>query len=181
MKTLITALAVAAALVCEAETLRLKYQTTVEIVNDAGKVVGTKKLKEKTVIEVVDAAQPAAKAPADKLTPSNISPAVFSVEPPKEGAVLRVQAKLDDFFLSSFNTAKHYSIQVWGLNDDWSIAVQFYGYVEKTSAIGKKVFTALKDGKEHYCLMKLKNHGDRVVTIEDYQEAKPPADPPSEE
>ena len=65
--------------VAEAETLRLKYLTTVEVVNDAGKVVETRKLKAGTVIAVEEPQAPAAKdaqkpAKGKKLVPDDISP-----------------------------------------------------------------------------------------------------------
>ena len=72
MKKLVFIAAVVTALFCEAETLRLKFAATAEILDEAGKVVGTRKLKAGTVLSVPSVpsvSSPAASKGGKKLTP----------------------------------------------------------------------------------------------------------------
>ena len=183
MKTLITALAVAAALVCEAETLRLKYQTTVEIVDEAGKVIGQKKLKAGTVIAPVDSAAPAAAAPGKKgkrLVPAEISPIMFKTTRPAN-ATLRAAVKLSDIYSGKFEgqRAKYWSIDIFVYDAKWDNCEFFTGYIPKSTSLGKKFADFVKDGDSHRSVVKVAfvkdDTFDDLLEIQDFEPLPAPA------
>lgn len=147
-----------------AEELRLKSSATVEVVEN-GKVVGTRKLKAGTVIEVTESA-PAEKG--GKLAPSEIAPALFKADRPAAGAVFRARLKLGtkDYAIDEKDRKAYYFVDVDVCTDDWSLSELFAGHVKRTSAVGKSLFALLKDGKEHKCLVKVVPYGTLDDTVE---------------
>lgn len=167
MRILMLAIVAALAVGAQAETYRLKYVTTVDVLDDSGKKIGTKKLKAKTVIQEV-AAEEAAPQAGGKLVPGDMSPAVLIQTAPAT-AVIRAEVRLYDFYASEFKKDKYWSIYCYGMNDDWSLGELFYAYVRKSTALGKRVFDFVKDGKEHKCIVKLHHRGNKMATIEDIE------------
>ena len=180
MKTSIFALAAVAALCCEAETLRLKYLTTVEVVNDAGKVVETRKLKAGTVIAVEEPQAPAAKdaqkpAKGKKLVPADISPIMFKTTRPAAGGTLRAEVKLSDSYYGQFETqrAKFWSVDIYVYDAKWEYSELFTGYISKSTPIGKKFAEFVKDGNSHRSVVKVNFAKDEtfddLLLIQDFE------------
>lgn len=167
----------AAALVCEAETLRLKHQTTVEIVDEAGKVIGQKKLKAGTVIAPVDSAAPAAAAPGKKgsrLVPAEISPMMFKTTRPAK-ATLRARVKLGDSYYGKFEDqrAKYWSVDIYVYDSKWENSELFTGYIPKSTLLGKKFADFVKDGNTHRSIVKVDfvkdDTFDDLLQIQDFE------------
>jgi len=156
------------ALAVSAESLRVKYAVTVDVLNDSGAVVGQRKLKPGTVVTLDESAEPAqqdAKGKADakgKLKPSQISPTMFKTEKPSAGAVLRAEVSLSSYYFGQFDgkSGKYWSVDIKAKNDDWSWGEIFQGYAPRSLDVGKKIAAELQDGKDHRCLI-------RVVPIRD--------------
>lgn len=176
MRTLIFTLTVAASLFCEAETLRLKYLTTVEVVNDAGKVVETRKLKAGTVIAVEEPQAPAAKpGKGKKLAPADISPIMFKTTRPAVGGTLRAEVKLSDSYYGQFETqrAKFWSVDIYVYDAKWENSELFTGYISKSTPIGKKFAEFVKDGNAHRSIVKVNFAKDEtfddLLLIQDFE------------
>ncbi len=165
MKHLTLLLAIVAIGAADAEIYRLKYTATVEVLDDSGKVVEVKKLKAKTLLQDVSSNDAQS---AGRLTPGDMSPSVLRLNAPAT-AVIRARVSLDDFYVSEFTLDKHWSIDCWGMNDDWSMGAQFHAYALKSSPVGKRLFKFVKDGKEHKCIVKLKHLGYEMAMIEDFE------------
>lgn len=179
MKKLFFIAAVVTALFCEAETLRLKFAATAEILDDAGKVVGVRKLKAGTVVAVDDSAAPVSPAKKGKLSPSKISPAMFLATQPPSGAVFRAELSLCDIEHDKFPKGKYWSVLIAAQNEDHSEGETLWGYVSKSHPVGKRLIELIKDGKDHLTLIKVRPVKDEFrndnVTIEDFE---PIADEP---
>ena len=177
---LVLALALAS-VALHAEQYRLKFPATVDILED-GKVVGSKKLKAGTVIEVPDtsdAATPQGKAAPTKTTAAKESSEMpyklFLSQRPKKGAWFRCKVQLDDYYNFDFD-GKQSTYQSISLNvykpdgQDYDLA---YSYVKKSSKIFPKLMALIKDGNAHIIYAKLQpqtNREDDSSMLEDYRE-----------
>lgn len=179
MKTKLMFAMIALACACPAEQLRLKFAATAEILDDAGKVVGVRKLKAGTVVAVEDSAAPVTPAKKGKLSPSKISPAMFLATQPPSGAVFRATLSLCDIEHDKFPKGKHWSVLIAAQNEDLSEGETLWGYVSKSHPVGKRLIGLIKDGKDHLALIKVRPVKDEFrndnVTIEDFE---PIADEP---
>ena len=166
--------------VAKAETLRLKYLTTVEVVNDAGKVVETRKLKAGTVIAVEEPQAPAAKdaqkpAKGKKLVPADISPIMFKTTRPAAGGTLRAEVKLSDSYYGQFETqrAKFWSVDIYVYDAKWENSELFTGYISKSTPTGKKFAEFVKDGNSHRSVVKVAfakdDTFDDLLEIQDFE------------
>ena len=182
MKKITLALAALAALmVAHGETLRLKATTTVEIVDEAGKVIGQKKLKAGTVIAPVDSAAPAAAAPGKKgkrLVPAEISPMMFKTTRPAN-ATLRAEVKLSDSYYGKFERAKYWSVDIYIYDSKWENSELFTGYIPKSTPLGKKFADFVKDGNTHRSVVKVAfakdDTFDDLLEIHDFEPLPAPA------
>lgn len=180
-------LAIAAALLAAttiAEQYRLKFPATVDILED-GSVTGTKKLKAGTVVEISSQTDTDVKTPtagatrtapgrAGRLTPSNISPAMFKNEG-KPKTTLRARIELGTNYYGQFEGKKssYWNISIKACTDDWNYSDSFDGYIPKSSTLAKRLLSAIQDGKEHRALVKLTpikdDTFDDFVTIDDFE------------
>ena len=89
------------------ETLKIKYVTTVDIIED-GQVVGTRKLKPGTLVEVVEQSGETAKPGAEKgaqpahggkLRLSKLSPVMFKTTRQSMAHVFNAEIKLSDDYV----------------------------------------------------------------------------------
>lgn len=163
MKFSLSILAALLAVSAFAEQYKIKITATVDVLED-GKVVGQKRLKPGTVIEVVEADAPAAAAAqtkkdaqVGKLKPSKLSPIMFKNTRPAAGAVLRAEISLGDSYYGKFEgkEGQYWSIDIYARNEDWSGGESFYGYVKKTAPIAKQLISRIENGKDYKCLVKL--------------------------
>ena len=167
------------------ETLRLKYPATVEVLNDDGKVSGTRKLKAGTVVSVetseATAPKNAAAKSGKKLTPSDLSPIMFKTTRPASGATLRAEVKLSDDYYGGFEKArgKFWSVDVYAYDAGWENYELFNGYVSKSTLIGKKLVEVVKDGNSHRCIVKVTFAKDEtfedLLLIQDFKPVQPEA------
>lgn len=184
-------LAIAAALLAAttiAEQYRLKFPATVDILEDES-VTGTKKLKAGTVVEIssqtyTDVKTPTAGATrtaqgrAGRLTPSNISPAMFKNEG-KPKTTLRAEIELGSNYYGQFETKKstHWNVYISAKNADWSYGERLDGYITKSSTLAKRLISVIQDGKSHRCLIKVTPVKDEIhddlVTIDDFEILQP--------
>ena len=173
MKTLCIFTVIALVGICHGEQLRLKFAATAEIIDDAGKVVGMRKLKAGTVVAVEDSAAPVIAARKGKLSPSKISPAMFLATQPPAGAVFRAELSLSDIEHDKFPKGKYWNVMIAAQNEDHSDGETFWGYVSKSHPVGKRIIELIKDGKDHLALVKVRPVKDEYrndnVTIEDFE------------
>ena len=147
------------ALASGGEQLRLKFPATVDIL-DGGKVVGQKKLKAGTVIEVADAPAAAganeAKA-APKLRLSKLSPIMFKTTRPAVAHVFNASIALADSYYGQFEgkEGQFWSVDVRAENAEWKSGETFYGYARKTAPIGREIAALLADGTSRKCRIKI--------------------------
>ena len=159
---LIAALSVAAlaAVASGGESLRLKFPATVEIVED-GKVVGQKKLKAGTLVEVADEQPPASgsatAARASKLRVSKLSPIMFKTTRPAVAHVFNAELSLSDSYYGQFEgkESQFWSVDIRAKNAEWKAGEFFYGYARKSAPIGREISTMLSDGTEKKCRVKV--------------------------
>lgn len=167
-----------------AEQYRLKFPATVDILED-GSVIGTKKLKAGTIVEIQSQTDTDVKTPttgatrtapgrAGRLTPSNISPAMFKNEG-KPKTTLRAKIELGSSYYGQFETKKstHWHVYIAAQNADWSYGEGLDGYIPKSSTVAKRLISAIQDGKTHRCLIKVSPVKDEIfdnlVTIDDFE------------
>lgn len=169
---LVLALALAS-VALHAEQYRIKFPATVDILED-GKVVGSKKLKAGTVIEVAKSSATQPKKPAAKES-SEMPYKLFLSQRPKKGAWFRCKVQLDDYYNFDFD-GKQSTYQSISLNvykpdgQDYDLA---YSYVKKSSKIFPKLMALIKDGNAHIIYAKLQpqtNREDDSSMLEDYRE-----------
>jgi hypothetical protein len=81
--------------------------------------------------------------------------AAYKAQRPLEHYNMRMRAKLSDYYNFEFGNgqSKYYSIQLTGPDDDDERMP--YGYIEKKSEPGKKLFEFLKDGEAHFVILKI--------------------------
>lgn len=167
-------LSLAAALIVPTfgETLRLKYQTTVDVLDDAGKVVGQRKLKAGSAISLADPVAPAAQS--NRLAPLDIAPILFKTKRPAS-AVLRAELRLADSYYGHFETqrGKVWSADVYVYDSDWDDFELFTGYFGRNTQLGKRLAALLQDGKNHRCTVKVSFAKDDIfddlLTIHDFE------------
>lgn len=176
LAALVSLLAISAA----AEQYKLKLPVTVDIIED-GEVVGTKKLKAGTVLQLADeaAADEKPQAKAGKMTPSKISPMMFKNTHPAS-AVFNAEVELGDSYYGPFEGKEktYWNFYINTFNADWSDSERLDGYVKKTAPIAKTLLAIVKDGKAHPCHVKVspvkaESYND-LVTIEAIEEAVRP-------
>ena len=183
MKIIISISAALLAATTIAEQYRLKFPATVDIIED-GSVIGTKKLKAGTVLELAAKTDTDVKTPTSgtrmapgrsgRLTPSNISPAMFKNEG-KPKTTLRAEIELGSSYYGQFETKKstHWNIYIAAKNADWSYGERLDGYIPKSSPLAKRLIAAIEDGRPHRCLIKVSPVKDEIhddlVTIDDFE------------
>ena len=166
-----------------AEQYKLKLPVTVDIV-EGGEVVGTKKLKAGTLLQLSDVSEvPLAEDAKEskglakkgsKLTPSKISAMMFKNTQPVS-AVFRAKIELNDGYYGPFDgkDKMYWSICINAYDEKWEVAERLDGYVSKSSQVGKRLISVVKDGKMHGCHIKVKpvKYEDLkdYVTIEDFE------------
>lgn len=167
------------------ETLKIKYITTVDIVED-GQVVGTRKLKPGTLVEVVDAstgdaAKPGAEKGAQptqggKLRLSKLSPVMFKTTRQSMAHVFNAEISLSDDYVGPYENRdrEFWSVKVYAYNANWDGMEIFYGYAKKTSPVGRQVERELADGANHKCHAKLtyvRNSSlyDNIVLLDSFE------------
>lgn len=176
-------IAVALAAISANAELKIKFTTTVDVVED-GKVIGQRKLRPGTVVEVVEAEEDvkdtkkgAAKTPArKKLVPSNVAPMMF-LNTKKAGTVLRAEVRLSDCYYGFFDGKEneYWSIDLNFYNKDGEYACSARGYVLKDSDVGRRLVKLVEDGSEHKVLVKLshpKGEDGNGFIIDDFDEVK---------
>ena len=147
------------------ETLKIKYVTTVDIIED-GQVVGTRKLKPGTLVEVAEQSGEAAKPGAEKgakpahggkLRLSKLSPVMFKTTRQSMAHVFNARVKLSDDYVGLYENrgGEFWNVDVYAYNANWDGMEHFYGYARKTSPVGRQVERELADGAEHKCHVKL--------------------------
>ena len=143
------------------ETLRLKYQTTVDVLDDAGKVVGQRKLKAGSAIALADPVAPVAQS--NRLAPLDIAPILFKTNRPAS-AVLRAELRLADSYYGHFETqrGKVWSADVYVYDADWENFELFTGYFGRNTQLGKRLAALLQDGKNHRCTVKVSFAKDEI-------------------
>ena len=158
---LIAALFVAAvAAVSCGEQLRLKFPASVDILED-GKVVGQKRLKAGTIVEVADEQPPASgsatAARAPKLRVSKLSPIMFKTTRPAVAHVFNAELSLADSYYGQFEgkESQFWSVDVRAKNAEWKDGEFFYGYARKSAPIGREISTLLADGTSKPCRVKI--------------------------
>lgn len=172
LAALVSVLAISAT----AEQYKLKFPATVDIVED-GEVVGTKKLKAGTMLQLADeaAADEKPQAKVGKMTPSKISPMMFKNTHPAS-AVFNAEVELGDSHYGPFEGKEktYWNFYVRAFNADWSDYERLDGYVKKTAPIAKTLLAIVKDGKSHPCHVKVSPVNDAtlndLVTIEAIEE-----------
>jgi len=185
MKSIVVAMVFVLAASVSAEQYRLKFPASVDVLDETGKVVSTTRLKAGTVISLAEGVvieegkgessvkETATKVKA-KLVPSDISPEMWKNKRPAH-AVLRAELELDTYYNYSWRDKQktHWSVRIAAKNEDWSYGESITGYVLKSSSVGKRIAEALKDGKEHRALVKVKptKFDDEVnfAVIEDFE------------
>lgn len=184
MKAPIVIAAALLAVTSIAEQYRLKFSATVDILED-GSVTGTKKLKAGTVLELAAqtdtdvkthtaGATRTAPGRAGRLTPSNISPAMFKNEG-RPKTTLRAEIELGSDYYGPFESKKstHWNVYIAAKNADWSYGERLDGYISKSSPLAKRLISAIEDGKPHRCLIKVSPVKDEIhddlVTIDDFE------------
>lgn len=182
MKHTLALLAIAVTpVVTTAETYRLKFPTTVDIL-DGSEVVGTKKLKAGTVVSLADdavsesAAMTKAKDSADDAK-SEMPYKLFLSKRPKSGIWVRCKVELDDYYNFDFDEKKSVfqsvSIKVYRPDgQDYDTAA---GYFKKATPIGKKLMPLLKDGNSHLVYAKIipvVNRNDDACVINEFKPLK---------
>lgn len=147
------------------ETLKIKYATTVDIVED-GQVVGTRKLKPGMLVEVAEQSGETAKPGAEKgaqpahggkLRLSKLSPVMFKTTRQSMAHVFNAEIKLSDDYVGPYENRgdEFWSVDVYAYNANWDGMEHFYGYAKKTSPVGRQIQRELADGASHKCHAKL--------------------------
>lgn len=182
MKTALTLALIGAALIADAEVYRIRYALTVDIVDDAGKVIGKKRLPAKTLLTAAepesgsdagDAADAPAATPSKtfRLKPS-ISPIMFKNTRPKS-AVLLADVSLGSFYTGPFenNKPQFWSINVNGLNLDGTHGEMFWGYIKKNNRRAAGLINAIQDGSSKRAHIKVSPVAgeDDCLMIEDIE------------
>ena len=158
-------------------TCKLKTSVTVDVLDDAGNAVETKRLKAGTKIEVEEDSDEKNKASANRLKPSGITIQNFKSTKPSKGAVFRAKIEIathngyDGYFEGKEKSIMCYEITVCG--EDGGYVGSFSGYVQKMSKLGKELRLKVKDGAERMVYVKLRPikqaHFDDAVYIDDIE------------
>lgn len=171
----------AGCLALHGEAYRLKYITTVDIIED-GKAIGTRKLKPGTLVEIVDTQEQAEAAPTTSAVPSGanlriskLSPVMFKTTRQAVAHTFNAKISLSDYYVGPYEgkNKEFWSIEVYAYNSAWDGLEIFRGYARKSSSVGRQVERELADGSEHDCHAKLtyvKNPDyDDIVLLEAFE------------
>lgn len=177
MKHTLALLVIAAIpVVTTAETYRLKFPATVDILDET-KVIGTKKLKAGTIISLADdAPESAAKTNVNDVK-SEMPYKLFLSKRPKSGIWVRCKVELDDYYNFDFDEKKsvYQSIRLNVYKPDGEDYDMAAGYFKKASPLGKKLMTLLKDGNSHLVFAKILpvlNRDDDACVLTEFKQLK---------
>ena len=153
----------------------MKSDTYAWMLDDSGKKLKSGKFKAGTKFKIVVVDNEHVVANSAKTTNVKyIAPKTFkATAAPKRMAKLLCRCKLDDYYNYEWSDCEktHWSIELYAYTDDQSDSELFSGFVEKKSALGKKIFSVLEDGKEHWANMVLQYQlaeGTSAVKIIDF-------------
>lgn len=143
-----------------AEQYRLKFPTTVDII-DGSEVIGSKRLKAGTLISLeTEEAKTSEKkdaTPSAKESASEMPYKLFQGKRPKSGAWFRCKIELDDYYNYDFAEKKsvYQSIDIHVYRPDGQDYDIGYAYFKKAGPVGKKLMSIIKDGNSHLVFAKL--------------------------
>jgi hypothetical protein len=156
-KSLVLVAAIIAAAAAPAEIYRLRAPAMVDVVDDAGKKIGSKRLAAKTLITLPGAtdasdSQDVAAPKKTKFPAGAITGAEFDATHPAT-AIFCGQIRLDSQYLdkATHPESKFLSVMISTQNQSGSPAGAVLAYVARASATGKKILQKTKDGDWHDC------------------------------
>lgn len=159
MKKIVIAIVASTCLFGIAETTyQLKSDVYAYMLDESGNKVRSGKIRAGTKIIIVqnEAKEAGGKSGSTITSGSYIAPKMFKASMPKMKPVeYSCECEISDLYCGEFYGCEktHWSVSIKAYLRDGSDYESLWGYVAKSSPIGKKVSSILSDGKEHKMIL----------------------------